>query len=67
MYCMSCIEVAARLHLYLDRELTIEEVVTVQQHLSECPTMRFDITTRWAAAVSSQLISFLSLVQRLLS
>jgi mycothiol system anti-sigma-R factor len=38
MYCMSCIEVAARLHLYLDRELTVEEVVTVQQHLSECPS-----------------------------
>jgi mycothiol system anti-sigma-R factor len=38
MYCMSCIEVVARLHLYLDRELTIEEVVTVQQHLSECPS-----------------------------
>jgi mycothiol system anti-sigma-R factor len=38
MYCMSCIEVAARLHLYIDRELTIEEVVTVQQHLSECPS-----------------------------
>jgi len=35
---MSCIEVVARLHLYLDRELTIEEVVTVQQHLSECPS-----------------------------
>jgi mycothiol system anti-sigma-R factor len=35
---MSCIEVAARLHLYLDRELTVEEVVTVQQHLSECPS-----------------------------
>ena len=38
MYCMSCIEVVARLHLYLDRELTIEEVVTVRQHLSECPS-----------------------------
>ena len=48
MYCMSCIEAAARLHLYLDRELTIEEVVTVQQHLSDCPSCecRFHFNSR---------------------
>jgi mycothiol system anti-sigma-R factor len=38
MNCMSCIETVARLHLYLDRELSAEEVVFVQQHLSDCPT-----------------------------
>lgn len=37
MYCMDCIEAVARLHLYLDRELSAEEIVTVQQHLSFCP------------------------------
>ncbi len=38
MNCMSCIETIARLHLYLDRELSVEEVAIVQQHLSDCPT-----------------------------
>jgi mycothiol system anti-sigma-R factor len=38
MNCMSCIETVARLHLYLDRELSAEEVVVVQQHLLDCPT-----------------------------
>ena len=38
MYCISCLEAVARLHLYIDRELTVEEVVTVRQHLSECPS-----------------------------
>jgi mycothiol system anti-sigma-R factor len=37
MNCMSCIESIARLHLYLDRELSNEEVTIVQQHLSDCP------------------------------
>lgn len=37
MNCMTCIETVARLHLYLDRELSVEEVVIVQQHLSDCP------------------------------
>ena len=34
---MSCIESIARLHLYLDRELSTEEVAIVQQHLLDCP------------------------------
>ena len=34
---MDCIEAVARLHLYIDRELNIEEIETVQQHLSYCP------------------------------
>ena len=34
---MDCIETVARLHLYLDRELSIEEVDIVQQHLTACP------------------------------
>ncbi len=37
MNCTTCIETVARLHLYLDRELSVEEVVIVQQHLSDCP------------------------------
>ena len=37
MNCTTCIETVARLHLYLDRELSVEEVMIVQQHLSDCP------------------------------
>jgi len=35
---MSCIETIARLHLYIDRELSVEEVTIVQQHLTGCPS-----------------------------
>lgn len=35
--CMDCIETVARLHLYIDRELSVEEVAVVQQHLVACP------------------------------
>ncbi len=35
--CLNCYETVARLHLYIDRELSVEEVVVVQQHLSDCP------------------------------
>ena len=35
--CLSCYETVARLHLYIDRELSVEEVVVVQKHLSDCP------------------------------
>ena len=34
---MDCFETAARLHLYIDRELSGEEVATVQYHLLQCP------------------------------
>jgi mycothiol system anti-sigma-R factor len=34
---MNCLETIARLHLYLDRELSVEEVAIVQQHLQDCP------------------------------
>lgn len=37
MECLDCIETVARLHLYIDRELTAEEVTVVQQHLVDCP------------------------------
>jgi mycothiol system anti-sigma-R factor len=37
MECMNCVETAARLHLYLDRELSGEEITIVQQHLEDCP------------------------------
>jgi mycothiol system anti-sigma-R factor len=31
-------ETVARLHLYIDRELSDEEVAIVQQHLKDCPS-----------------------------
>ena len=34
---MDCIETVARLHLYIDRELSGDEVEVVQQHLTDCP------------------------------
>jgi mycothiol system anti-sigma-R factor len=51
MDCMSCIESIARLHLYLDRELSAEEVTIVQQHLLDCPRcecrFHFDLRLKW--------------------
>ncbi|HLI90501.1 MAG TPA: zf-HC2 domain-containing protein [Ktedonobacteraceae bacterium] len=38
MDCLNCVEATARLHLYIDRELTAEEVEVVQQHLADCPS-----------------------------
>ncbi|MBA2283924.1 MAG: zf-HC2 domain-containing protein [Ktedonobacteraceae bacterium] len=47
---MNCIETVARLHLYLDRELSVEEVEIVQRHLSDCShcecRFRFDLYLR---------------------
>jgi mycothiol system anti-sigma-R factor len=47
MDCLDCVEITARLHLYIDRELSNEEVEIVQQHLNECPhckcRFRFDL------------------------
>jgi mycothiol system anti-sigma-R factor len=37
MNCLNCVETTARLHLYVDRELSSEEVIVVQQHLESCP------------------------------
>ncbi len=37
MDCLNCVETTARLHLYVDRELSSEEVIVVQQHLESCP------------------------------
>lgn len=34
---MNCYETVARLHLYIGRELSAEEVAIVQQHLTACP------------------------------
>jgi mycothiol system anti-sigma-R factor len=34
---MDCIETIARLHLYVDHELSANEVAIVQQHLVACP------------------------------
>jgi mycothiol system anti-sigma-R factor len=36
MECLNCVETTARLHLYIDRELSSEEVKIVQQHLETC-------------------------------
>ena len=35
---MNCMETVARLHLYIDRELSDEEISIVQQHLKDCPS-----------------------------
>jgi mycothiol system anti-sigma-R factor len=35
--CMDCLETIARLHLYVDHELSADEVAIVQQHLAACP------------------------------
>ncbi|HZR44066.1 MAG TPA: zf-HC2 domain-containing protein [Ktedonobacteraceae bacterium] len=37
MECLDCVEITARLHLYIDRELNSEEITIVQQHLEQCP------------------------------
>lgn len=34
--CIDCVEAVARLHLYIDRELSVEEIGIVQQHLTLC-------------------------------
>ncbi len=38
MECLDCVSATARLHLYIDRELSPEEVEVVQQHLAGCPS-----------------------------
>lgn len=35
--CMDCLESIARLHLYIDHELSTDEVAIVQHHLMDCP------------------------------
>lgn len=37
MECLDCVQTTARLHLYIDRELSVDEVKIVQQHLGACP------------------------------
>lgn len=37
MECLDCVQATARLHLYIDRELSANEVKIVQQHLASCP------------------------------
>jgi len=48
--CMNCFETISRLHLYLDHELSVDEVAIVQQHLVDCPTcecrFHFDIRVK---------------------
>src|SRR5579862_3854563 len=38
MHCTDCVEITARLHLYIDRELNTAEIDIVQQHLLDCPS-----------------------------
>jgi mycothiol system anti-sigma-R factor len=35
---MGCYETIARLHLYIDRELSAAEIEVVQAHLTSCPS-----------------------------
>lgn len=48
--CMDCVETIARLHLYIDHELSVDEVAIVQQHLVACPNCEcrfyFDISLK---------------------
>jgi len=37
MECLDCIQATARLHLYIDRELSMDETEIIQQHLAACP------------------------------
>ena len=37
MECLDCVQTTARLHLYIDRELTVDEAEIVQRHLADCP------------------------------
>ena len=37
MNCFECVTTTARLHLYIDRELSSAEIEIVQQHLRSCP------------------------------
>jgi len=50
MECMDCIETVARLHLFIDRELSVDEVAVVQQHLIACPNcecrFHFDLSVK---------------------
>src|SRR5436309_11479038 len=45
---MDCFESVARLHLYIGRELSVEEVAVVQQHVKACPNcgcrFHFDVS-----------------------
>jgi mycothiol system anti-sigma-R factor len=41
MNCFDCVTTTARLHLYIDRELSSEEIETVQKHLRSCPNCQY--------------------------
>jgi mycothiol system anti-sigma-R factor len=41
MECLDCVQTAARLHPYIDRELSAEETEIVQQHLIACPRCKY--------------------------
>jgi mycothiol system anti-sigma-R factor len=40
MECLDCVQTVARLHLYIDRELSAVETEIVQQHLASCPNCK---------------------------
>ncbi len=50
MECLDCVQTAARLHLYIDRELSTDEAEVVQRHLAACPKckcrFRFDMSLK---------------------
>jgi mycothiol system anti-sigma-R factor len=41
MDCFDCVTTTARLHLYIDRELSSEEIEIVQLHLRSCPHCKY--------------------------
>jgi mycothiol system anti-sigma-R factor len=41
MDCFDCVTTTARLHLYIDRELSSEEIEIVQRHLRSCPHCKY--------------------------
>src|SRR5260370_8933649 len=41
MECLDCVQTAARLHLYIDRELSTDEAEVEQRHLAACPKCKF--------------------------
>jgi len=50
MECLDCVQTVARLHLYIDRELSMVETEIVQRHLAACPNCKcrfhFDISLK---------------------
>ncbi len=57
MNCMSCIETIARLHLYLDRELSVEEVIHERCTIERAPAHLREAVLRLARLPAGQITS----------